>query len=199
MKRIRIIFLFVLVSSFPMNAQSVSSDNIRTEIIKFCSRVSSIDCDFVQTNVSTLLTDALVSTGHMTYRKPGYLEWSYMEPDHVTIIADGDSVAIAKGNVIEALNGNQSRMVRELTRMIISNLEGSFLTNDKMFKAEFALTDGFIIATLFPQKRDYKKMWSRLVLYYDQISKNATRFEMFEASGDMTYITFSNIKNGFSE
>ena len=199
MKYIRIIFLFVSVSSVPMYAQSVSSDDFKTEIIKFSSRVSSIDCDFVQTKVSTLLTEAMVSTGHMTYRKPGYLEWSYMEPDHFTIIADGDSVSIARGDMIEALNGNQSRMARELTRMIISNLDGSILTNEKMFKTEFALAGGLIIATLFPQKRDYKKVWLRLVLFYDQMNKNATRFEMHETAGDITYITFSNIKYGFSE
>jgi len=83
--------------------------------------------------------------------------------------------------------------------MIISNLDGSILTNDKMFKAEFNLADGLVIATLIPQKSDYKKIWSKLLLYYDQANKNATRFEMYETSGDMTYITFSNIINGVSE
>lgn len=193
------ILLFLGALSMPMHAQSLSSDDLKTEILDFSSRLSSLDCDFVQVKESSLLTEPIVSKGHMAYRKPGYLEWAYVEPAGFTVIADGDDVTIDRDGLTEVLRGNQSRMVKGLTRMIIGNLEGSIFTDEKMFKAELTLADGLITATLIPQKRDYKKIWSKLVLYYDRIAKTATRFEIHEISGDKTIITFSNIRNVFSE
>ena len=71
--------------------------------------------------------------------------------------------------------------------------------DSKTFKADVTLADGCLVATLVPQKKELKRMWTKLVLYYDRSTMAAKRFEMHEASGDRTAITFTDIKYAFSE
>jgi outer membrane lipoprotein-sorting protein len=199
MKRVSVILSFLLASTLTLIAQSRPIDQVKADIIAFGDRVSSIDCDFVQTKESSLLAAPAKSSGHMTYRRPGYLEWNYVEPNPLTFVADGESVMIRKGDQSEVLGGTQGRMIKEMTRMIIGNIEGSVLANEKMFMAGYDMADGLIAVTLIPQRKDLQKMWSKLVLYYEESSLKATRFEMYESSGDLTVISFKNIKYGFSE
>lgn len=199
MKHIVAILFFVLGTAGLLRAQDPSGEAARAAILEFSARVSVIDCDFVQTKESSLLAEKAVSTGHMTYRKPGHLEWTYRTPSQITFVANGGNVTIRRDGREETLAGNQNRMVREMTRMIISNIEGSVLADGSMFKAEYEMVDGNLVATLYPQKKDLRKMWSKFVLYYDRETKGARRFEMHEASGDLTVITFSGIKYEFSE
>ena len=199
MKRTITILFAVVLSTVMLSAQAVSLDRVRSDIIQFSTTVSSIDCDFVQTKESSLLAEAIVSSGHMSYRRPGHLEWNYLKPNSLIFVADGNTVTIGKGDQSETVSGNQNRFIKEMAQMIIGNIDGSILTNDKLFKSEFALVDDQIRVDLIPQKKDIQKMWSRLVLFYEQNSMKATRFEMHETSGDLTVVSFTNIKYGFSE
>ena len=199
MKKIAFILLLLAVSAVPLAAQTPAVDDVRSEIVSFSERVSSIDCDFVQAKESSLLAETAYSKGHMTYRRPDRLQWSYMEPFQLTLTADGSDFTVEKDGRTEAVSGSRNGFLREMTRLIMSNIDGSILSNDKLFKTGFEVVGGEIRATLLPQKSEVKRLWSRLVLYYDRKSMNATRFEMHEASGDLTVITFSNVKYGFSE
>ena len=197
MKRFGLILFLSLLSLFPLRSQTV--EEAREKLLAFSAKVSAIECDFVQTKTSSLLAEDIVSSGHMSYRKPGYLSWDYRKPDPLTFLADGDRITLTRGGQETSLGGNQGRMIREMTRMIVGNIDGSVLSDTKTFKADVSLTDDSIVATLVPQKKELKRMWSKLVLYYDRTTLEATRFEMHEASGDRTVITFTNIKYAFSE
>lgn len=198
-KNVITLFSTLLISLFSLGAQDKSLDQIMSDIIDFSASVSSVNCDFVQTKESYLLAETAMSSGHMVYRRPGYLEWDYVKPNPFSFIADGENISISQGGRTEVITGNQGKIIREMTSMIVGNIEGSILTNDKLFQANYDILDGSFVVTLIPQKRDIKKMWLKLVLYYDLNNFNARRFEMYESTGDLTVITFTNIKYGFSE
>lgn len=186
--------LLLLLSALTLDAQEA-----RDAILAFSAKVKAVDCDFTQTKESSLLAGKAVSTGHMTYRRPAYLEWQYLTPNPLSFLAEGEQVSIIREGRTETLTGNQGRMMKEMTRMIVGNIEGSALTDEKYFQAQYEETADTIVVTLIPKKREMQKMWSRLLLYYDKTSLNATRFELYEASGDLTTITFSKIHYDFSE
>ena len=186
--------LLLLLPALTLGAQEA-----REAILAFSAKVKAVDCDFTQTKESSLLAEAAVSSGHMTYRRPAYLEWQYLTPVPIAFIADGDQVGIKREDHTEPLTGNQGRMMKEMTRMIVGNIEGSALMDEKYFQTQYEESADAIIVTLFPKKREMQKMWSRLLLYYDKASLNATRFELYEVSGDLTTITFSKIHYDFSE
>ena len=196
MRRV-LIGVLLLLSGLVTSARGESLEQDKQEILAFSAKVVSIDCDFVQRKESSLLVAPAVSSGHLTYRKPGYLEWDYVSPNPMTFVADGDQVSIKRNGQTETLTGNPGRMMKEMSRMIIGNMDGSVLTNEKLFRTEYAREGESLVVTLYPRKTHLQKMWSKLVLYYDRQTMAATRFEMVEAAGDLMVITFTNVQYGF--
>ena len=192
-----LIGVLLLFSGLVTSLRGQSLEQSKQDLLAFSARVVSIECDFIQSKESSLLTAPAVSSGHLSYRKPGYLVWDYMSPAPMTFIADGDQVYIRRGEQTETLVGNAGRMMKEMSRMIIGNMDGSVLTNEKLFKTEYAQDGDSLVVTLYPQKPHLKKMWSKLALYYDCQTMAATRFEMVEVAGDLMVITFTNVRYGF--
>lgn len=180
MKRILLIFLLLLP------ALTLGAQDVKEAIQAFSVKVAAVECDFTQTKESSLLAEAAISTGHMTFRRPAYLEWQYLTPTPYTFVYDGEQPG-------------QNRMMKEMARLITGSIEGSALTDEKLFKTQYEESNGTIAVTLIPKRREMQKIWSSLVLFYEKDSLHATRFELHEASGDLTTITFSNVHYDFSE
>lgn len=73
--------------------------------------IVSLEADFVQTKSSALMNEPQISTGHMSYRAPDYMQWSYKTPQAITWEIDGE-----KSNV--------NPQVQKLLRMIMSSIAG---------------------------------------------------------------------------
>ena len=71
--------------------------------------IISIQADFVQTKNSALFSEPQVSTGKMTYRAPGYLQWVYETPNKVVWEMDGERM-------------NVNPQVQKLLRMIMASI-----------------------------------------------------------------------------
>ena len=139
----------------------------------------------------------MLQTKH--YRRPGCLEWRYLEPFDLSFTADAGAVSIRRNGREEPLSGPQGRLAREMTQLIIRSVEGSVLSDDKLFRSEFAREGGEIVVLLYPLRKEMQKMWSSLVLRYDGGNMGARSIEMRESSGDTTLITFNKVRYGFSE
>ena len=199
MKRLVTLLLFAAAATTVAVAQDADADRLRAEIIAAGEKIAAIDCDFVQTRESAFLAEKAVSSGHMTYRKPGYLVWKYTDPFPLTFSMDGQTVTLEREGRTESLDGSQGRLVKEMVRMIIGNIEGSVFRNEKVFTADLQRLDGAIVATLHPQNKEVRKLWSKLILVYDARTLQVLRFEMIEPSGDLTDITFNHVKYDLSE
>lgn len=81
--------------------------------------IVSLQADFVQTKTSAMLTEPQVSTGHMTYRAPDYMQWAYFSPQQLVWEIDGD-----KSNV--------NPQIQKLLRMIMSSVAGNSTDNPQM-------------------------------------------------------------------
>lgn len=180
MKRFFLIFLLLLP------ALALGAQDAKDAILAFSARVTAVECDFTQTKESSLLSEAVVSTGHMTFRRPAYLEWKYLTPTPFSFVYDGEQPG-------------ENRMMREMARLITGSIGGSVLTDEKLFRVRYEETGGSVAVTLYPRKPQMQKIWTHLVLYYDKATLQATRFELHEAAGDLTTITFSNARYAFSE
>lgn len=175
------------------------SDSLRAVIVSSAARLSALDCDFVQTRESSLLEDKAVSCGHMTYRRPFFLSWEYLSPFRMKFMSDGKTVTLEKDGKAQPAGSGQNRIMREMARMIVSNIEGRALLDESMFESMVSADGDTISVVLLPKNREMKKMWSSLVLTYDSRTMTAKSFEMSEQSGDVTTITFSNARYEFSE
>ncbi|MCR5049533.1 MAG: outer membrane lipoprotein carrier protein LolA [Paludibacteraceae bacterium] len=81
--------------------------------------IMSLEADFVQTKHVALMNEPQVSTGHMTYRAPDYIQWAYAKPQVIVWEMDGD-----KSNV--------NPQVQKLLRMIMSAIAGGEVDNPQL-------------------------------------------------------------------
>lgn len=74
--------------------------------------IISIEADFVQTKNIAMMSEPQVSTGHMIYRAPDYLQWAYKTPQ----------------TLVWEVNGNTSNVnpqAQKLLRMIMASIAGN--------------------------------------------------------------------------
>lgn len=81
--------------------------------------IVSLEADFVQTKTVALMNEPQVSTGHLVYRSPDYMQWSYVKPQAVTWEIDGN-----KSNV--------NPQIQKLLRMIMSSIAGNSQEDERM-------------------------------------------------------------------
>ncbi len=81
--------------------------------------IVSIQADFVQTKHSALFCEPQVSTGHMIYRSPDYLKWTYSTPEKVVWEMDGN-------------RSNVNPQVQKLLRMIMASIAGQNAENTRI-------------------------------------------------------------------
>ena len=81
--------------------------------------IVSIQADFVQTKHSALFCEPQVSTGHMIYRSPDYIQWAYSTPQTVIWEMDGEQ-------------SNVKPQIKQLLRMIMASIAGQNAENTRM-------------------------------------------------------------------
>lgn len=81
--------------------------------------ICSLEADFVQTKHVAVMTEPQVSTGHMVYRSPDYLQWAYSTPEKVVWETDGDQ-------------SNVKPQIRQLLRMIMVSISGQNTGDPRM-------------------------------------------------------------------
>lgn len=84
--------------------------------------IVSLEADFVQTKSSAMLNEPQVSTGHMSYRAPDYMQWAYTSPQPLVWEIDGEQ-------------SNVNPQIQRLLRMILSSVAGNN-TDDPQLQRE---------------------------------------------------------------
>lgn len=193
MKRILYIILMCLTPVLAM-AQNEGEQKIIQKVSKAAQSMTSMQCDFVQTKHMKLLNDNMVSYGKMYYQQNSKLRWEYTSPYTYTFILNDSKVLLKKGNRNDVINVNQNKMFKEIARMMMNSVVGKCLTDKKDFKISVAETSEQYVATLLPQKKDMKQMFSKVILYVNKRQLTIAKVEMQEKKGDNTVIELKNIQ-----
>ena len=193
MKRILYIILMCLTPVLAM-AQNEGEQKIIQKVSKAAQSMTSMQCDFVQTKHMKLLNDNMVSYGKMYYQQNSKLRWEYTSPYTYTFILNDSKVLLKKGNRNDVIDVNQNKMFKEIARMMMNSVVGKCLTDKKDFKISVAETTEQYVATLLPQKKDMKQMFSKVILYVNKRQLSIAKVEMQEKKGDNTVIELKNIQ-----
>lgn len=83
--------------------------------------IVSLEADFVQTKSSALMSEPQVSTGHLTYRAPDYMQWAYYTPQNIVWEIDG-------------VTSNVNPQIQRLLRMIMASIASDGVLDEQMKK-----------------------------------------------------------------
>ena len=194
MKRIYVILVFCM-ALLPMFGQTrINTDEIKQKINQTASGIKTMQCDFVQTKHLKMLNDKLVSKGKMYYQKSDKLRWEYVSPYKYTFILNGNKVQIKNDKRTDVIDVERNKLFKEIARIMMSSVVGDCLNDTRSFKT--TITDGNTswVATLVPQRKEMKQMFSSIRLYFNKKSSMVSMVELVEKNGDKTFIELKNVK-----
>ena len=192
MRKILFIMAFCCIS-LTLLAQG-GDRQIRQKISQEASAIKTMQCDFVQTKHMKMLNNEMVSKGKMYYQQPSCLRWEYTTPYTYTFIFNHDKVLLKNARRNDVIDVNQNKLFREIAHIMLNSVVGKSLTDDKNFRSEISTVGGEWVATLLPQSREMKQMFSRIVLHISHKLAVVTHVELIEKRGDKTIIDLNNIK-----
>ena len=164
------------------------------EISRASEVISTLQADFTQTKKLRMLSEAMTSKGKMWCTQPNLLRWEYTSPYPSAFILNNGKVLLSKGERGRVISVNRSKMLRQITRLMIPNGLGKCLTDEKDFKVSVETKANLHILTLLPQSKELKQLFARIILYYDRKQAVVTRVEMYEKNGDNSIIELTSIK-----
>ena len=127
--------------------------------------VKHIDANFSQTKQQSMLKEPQVLTGHFAYDAPSSVVWQYDK-------------------------GIEARLPEQMLSFIASAVSGKYLQSNDDFQV--LEKDGEV--TLVPLRRQLRKLFSSVVLHLQPNTFIANQVVLYEATGDITTICFTNIK-----
>ena len=192
MKRHLITLCCLLASLICVKAQTPDEDAIRRKLNEATARITTMQCDFVQTKHLSVLNDKMVSKGRMYYQKSDRLRWEYATPYTYVFILSGHEILLKNKNRSDIIDVNQNRMFREIVQIMLSSVVGDCL-DDRNFKSTLTATAAEYVATLVPQRKNMKQMFRQITLRFDRKNLCVTRVELTEKNNDRTVIELSNI------
>jgi outer membrane lipoprotein carrier protein len=198
--RTSIIIIFCLFSGM-MYAQSSKEvavtgaqlSQLTQAISKAHQQVKTLSANFTQEKTSTLFTEKMVQKGVFCYQSPKQLRWEYKSPKALTLLFNDTKVTVLtdKG----AIN-NPNKMLNEMGKMIINTINGTNMSDNDNFDISYLKNnqDGSYIAVLNPTNKKIKANYSSIRVILNGKNYLAEKVILNESNGDVTTITFSNMK-----
>ena len=195
MKRFLIILIMGMVS---LIVPAQNNQKIIDHINQVAHSLKSMQADFVQTKTMKMLGDKMVSNGKMYYQQSDKLHWEYTTPYTYTFILNADKVLLKKGLLKkgtrkDVIDVNKNKVFKEIARIMMSSMVGTCLTEKKDFSVSVVETDQTYTATLIPQKKEMKQMYTKIVLTFTKKTSMISRVVMYEKNGDNTEIVLKNV------
>ena len=173
-----------------LSAQGLSEQKIIEKMTSAAEKIKTVQCDFTQTKQSKMLKGEQVSKGKMFCQQPDKLRWEYTSPRPSTLVLEGTEARLLKGNE----QGARNKFIGEMARMIMNSVAGKCLTDSKSFQVSAKELPTKYVATLVPQKKDMKRLYTKLVLHFDIKQETVTEIELHEKNGDKTLIELHDIR-----
>ena len=194
MKRLLFFCMVLNLCLLNLSAQKVDEAKIKQQINAVASSMKTMQCDFVQTKYLKMLNDKMVSKGKMYYQQSDKLRWEYTSPYTYTFVLNGAKVLISKGKRNDVINVNQSKMFKEIARIMMNSVVGKCLTDSKDFKVDLVGSSAEYMATLYPQRKQMQQMFQKIILHFNKQKSTVSRVELIEKKGDRTVIELQNVK-----
>lgn len=185
-------FLLLALMALPAAAQTKEANQARQAIMAAAQKINTLQCDFTQTKQLRMLNNKLTSRGRMYYQKSDRLRWEYASPYQFTFLLNGNQALTRQGGKTKMIATQQSKTLRQVSRIMMSSVVGDCLSNTRDFKVTLKQVSGQWQATLVPQRGSMKQMFRSIRLTFHKKSRQVTSVLLTEKNGDTTLIELHN-------
>ena len=181
-----------LLIAGPVRGQDAKT--ARQNIVDAAMRMKTMECDFVQTKHTKLLSGASVSTGRLYYSQPDRLRWEYVSPTAHTFQIDGQKVMMNDNRGSREVDIRRNRMYREMARLMTNIMSAQSLVDEQNFQVSLVSSGKEWVATLVPRRKEVRHMFSSIILHVTPTQWLVHQVELVEPKGDRTIVELKNIQ-----
>jgi len=155
-------------------------------------QMKTLRCDFVQKKTISILADEMLSEGKLSFKQADKLCWEYTKPYQYRFTLNGDKVMINSGKNKDIIDVNNSKIFKEISKIILSGINGSGIFEEHKFAAKFNVGPNDYQVVLTPKQKELKQMFSSITLTFNKTDYTVNTVEIKELSDDITLITMKN-------
>ncbi|MDB5228966.1 MAG: outer rane lipoprotein carrier protein LolA [Bacteroidota bacterium] len=153
--------------------------------------VNTIKSDFIQEKNLSVLSEKIKSKGVFMFKKQNMARMEYISPFKYLLIINGDKVFIKDAQKSNSFSSSNNKMFENINKIMIDCVQGTALEN-KNFTCVVYENDKLYLLELSPKLKAFKDLFKKIDIYIDKKDYTVNNFDMSDASGDNTVITFIN-------
>jgi len=189
------IFSFLCLLSFAQQPKGFTlvkdEAGFKIKFSEASKSVSSIKADFIQEKNLSVLSEKIKSKGVFLFKKQNMAKMEYTSPYRYLLIINGDKVFIKDEQKSNSFSTKSNKMFESINKIMIDCVQGTALEN-KNFSSVVYENDKQYLLQLTPKIKAFKEFFNKINIYIDKKDYTVSKFDMIDASGDNTLITFLN-------
>jgi outer membrane lipoprotein-sorting protein len=183
------------VGNLNMFSQEKLSDSeqkvFKDKVQKTAQSTKSIHSDFTQTKQLSVLDNAIISEGHLTFKAPNLVKWEYIKPYKNIAIFKDDKLLVNNEGKKDEMDLSSNRMFRSLNTLIVNSIKGDMFDESQFLISYFKKGQDYLV-TFIPKDKRLKKFIASFELKFDKDSTQVNEVKMIEPNEDYTLIVFKN-------
>ncbi len=187
--------LMILLSIPNLVSQVKLSDSelktFRDKVQKTAQSINSIQSDFIQTKQLSVLDNAIVSEGHLTFKAPNLVKWEYVKPYKNIAIFKDDKLLVNNEGKKDEMDLSSNRMFRSLNALIVNSIKGDMFDESQFGISYFKKGQDYLVKFI-PKDKRLKKFISSFELFFDKDATQVNEVKMIEPNDDYILIIFKN-------
>lgn len=178
------IFLLVLLAS--------DADALLARVGAANKDVHALSGEFTQKKRVAAFKQELTSHGHFAFARPAHLEWRYTDPDPSALVVDGDKATLTlPDEPPHSYDLAKQPGLRAVVRQMQLWLGGG---DPAQMKTDYDVTLAKGALHLVPRDAKLRARINAVDVEFDDKSLLPRAVRVSEAGGDLTAISFSNLK-----
>jgi outer membrane lipoprotein-sorting protein len=186
---------FILLAQQPGYTKVENAAEIQKKISSKAQTIHTIESNFVQEKNISVLSEKIISKGHLTYKEPSKLRWEYTTPFNYLVILNQGKLFLKDENKSNKVDMQSNKMFQEINNLIVSSVQGN-VSDLKNFKVIVFQNHDTYLFEMTPVSGTAKDFFSNIHIYFSKSDLGVQKINMLEDGGDYTLISFT--KNDYN-
>jgi len=199
MKKLKLFMVCIFGTTAVMFAQSgytpateIQQKEMMQKITQATEQLQTLRCDFVQKKTISILEDEMLSEGRMSFKQTDKLRWVYTKPYQYEFVMNNDKVMFHSETTKNIIDVNSSKVFREISKIIVSGINGSGIFDRSKFTAQFMVGAKDDMVVLVPIQKEIKQLFSKIQICFNKSDYTVNSVEIEELNEDKTLIEMRN-------
>ena len=183
----------VMSAQFGYNpATEAQQKEMIQRITESSEQVKTLRCDFVQKKTISILADVMISEGQLFFKQTDKLCWKYTKPYQYEFVLNADKLMINSEAMKNIIDVNSSKVFREISKIIVSGINGSGIFDQSKFTAKFLVGAKDNMVILAPKQKEIKQLFNKIQICFNKSDYTVNSVEIEELNEDKTLIEMKN-------